>query len=143
MALYQLMPVGVLKTDTGQRLIPQSGALWDAYRAWIKAGGVPDPYVPPVVPAETLAQAKRRKLHQIRDAGLARMQTRFPALQTFDAVQLLREVFLSVAVAARAPTADMAWLGQTYDAGRTAADQVLAATTIPQVDAVVPAWPAL
>jgi len=37
----------------------------------------------------------------------------------------------------------MTWLSNTYAAGRTAADQVQAATTIAQVDAVVPAWPAL
>ena len=143
MARYCLLPVGVYDTQDGKRLIPASGQPWDAYQAWLAAGNTPDPYVPPIPPPETLAQAKRRKLQQIKTTGLERMQTRFPALQTFDTVQLLREVFLSVAVAARAPTADMAWLGQTYDAGKTAADQVLAATTIPQVDAVVPAWPAL
>lgn len=143
MALYRLLRVGVLKTDTGQRIVPASGELWDDYRAWVRAGNVPDPYVEPEQPPETLAQAKARRLQQIKAEGLTRMQTRFPALGTFDTVQMLREVILSVAPAARQLTADFQWLGDTYQAGRTAADQVLAATTIAQVDAVAPAWPAL
>ena len=143
MARYRLMPVGVYDTQDGKRLIPSSGEPWDAYQAWLAAGNVPDPYVPPTPPPETLAQAKVRKLQQIKTTGLARMQTRFPALQTFDAVQLVREVILSVAPAARQPTADFQWLGDTYTPRRNAADQVIAATTIAQVDAVTPAWPAL
>ena len=143
MALYQILRIGVLKTDTQQRLLPQSGVPWEEYQAWLRAGNTPDPYVPPVPPPETLAQAKARKLHEIKATGLDRMQTRFPALQTFDTVMLLREIVLSVAPAARQLTANMQWLSDTYAAGRTAADQVQAATTIAQVDAVVPAWPAL
>jgi hypothetical protein len=142
MALYRLLRIGVLRTDTQQRILPQSGDLWMAYLAWLKAGNVPDPYQPAVPPAETLAQAKARKLHTIKAAGLQRMQGRFPGLQTFDTVSLLREVILSIAPGARALTPDMQWLGDTYVAGKTAADQVMAATTIPQVDAVTPAWPA-
>jgi len=90
MALYRLLRIGVLKTDTQQRIVPASGDLWRDYQTWLRAGNVPDPYVPPVPPAETLAQAKVRRLQQIKSDGLERMQTRFPALQTFDMVSLLR-----------------------------------------------------
>lgn len=143
MARYQLLRVGVWDNVASQRLIPQSGPPWEAYQSWLAAGNVADPYVPPTPAPETLPEAKRRKAHAIRMEGLQRMQTRFPALQTFDTVQLLREIVLSIAAAARQPTADMAWLGDTYVAGKAAVDQVQAATTIPQVDAVTPAWPAL
>lgn len=144
MAKYMTLPEGVLDRDLNLVCHPAySAQRWGQYLAWLAAGNEPDPYVPPPAPAETLAQAKARKIHAIKAEGLARMQTRFPALATFDTVQLLREIVLSIAVAARQPTVDMAWLGDTYQAGKTAADQVLAATTIVQVDAVTPAWPAL
>jgi hypothetical protein len=142
MAAYALLPVGVLVTATGQRIIPQSGALWEEYIDWRKAGNVPDPYVPPASPAESLAEAKARRRWQIQRDGLTRMQSRFPALDSFGAVQLVREIYLSVAPAARVPTVDALFIINTYTAGMTALDAVNAATTIAQVDAVAPAWPA-
>lgn len=143
MALYALLRVGVIKTDTQQRIVPASGDLWREYQAWLRAGNVPDPYVPPPPPAETLAQAKQRRSHEIASDGLARMQTRLAALRTFDSVQLLREVILSVAPAARALTTKMQFCADTYVAGDTALAAVQAATTIAEVDAVQPAWPPL
>jgi hypothetical protein len=141
MALYQLLRIGVLKTDTGQRIVPASGELWQTYTAWLAAGNVPDPYVPPVPPAETLAEAKVRRTAEILADGLARVQQRVPAVRTFELLQLLREIVLSIAPSARAPTADMAWLGDMWTAGANAAAAVNAATTIAQVNAVTPAWP--
>lgn len=144
MAKYMTLPEGVLDRDLSRVCHPvYSAQRWGQYLAWVAAGNVPDPYVPETPAAETLEQAKARKLHSIKLEGLGRMQTRFPALQTFDTVQLLREVILSVAPAARQLTVDFQWLGDTYQAGKTAADQVQAATTIAQVDAVTPAWPSL
>ena len=66
-ALYRLLRFGVKRTDTGEEIDPRrGGAAWDAYRAWVRAGGVPDPYVAPTLPAETLAQAKARRIAQIK-----------------------------------------------------------------------------
>lgn len=141
MALYQLLKLGVLKTDTGQRIVPACGSLWDDYQAWLAAGNIPDPYIPPPQPDETLEEAKKRRAYQIRMQGLTRMQTRFEGLRSFEMVRLVREVVLSIAPAARQLTADITWLGDTYQAGRDAIDDVQAATTIAQVDAVTPAWP--
>ena len=142
MAAYSLLPVGVKRTSDGAQIVPQSGAAWETYQAWLKAGGVPGPYVPPATPAETLAEAKSRRKWEIKRDGLARMQTRLPALDAFDMVQLMREIYLSVAPAARQPTTDLQWIIDTYQAGNVALAQVAASTTIAQVNAVTPAWPA-
>lgn len=142
MARYQLLPVGVLDTSTGQRLIPQSGSLWEAYLAWRLAGNDPDPYVPPATPAETLDEAKARRRWQIKRDGLERIQTRLPAIDAFDTLALVRELYLSIAPAARQPTVDWQWLIDTYQAGQAALNSVGSAATIAQVNAVTPNWPA-
>ena len=142
MAAYSLLPVGVKRTSDGAHIVPQTGAAWETYQAWLRSGGVPDPYVPPVAPAETLAEAKARKRWQIKSAGLARIQIGFPAIVSFDALQLMRELYQSIAPAARQPTTNWQLLIDTYQAGQTALDQVTAATTVAQVNAVTPNWPA-
>lgn len=142
MAAYAMRPVGVLRTADNTRLTPQSGQAWDEYILWRQAGNVPDPYIEPVPPAETLVEAKLRRRWEIKRAGMQRIQVRFPAIDSFDALQLVRELYLSIAPAARQPTADWQWLINTFAAGQTALDAVAAATTIAQVDAVSPAWPA-
>lgn len=143
MARYQILRIGVWDNIASQRIIPQSGEPWRAYQAWLEAGNVPDPYVPPTPVAETLAQAKVRRKLEIKREGAERMKTRFEALRDFETVQLIREVLLSVVPAARQLTVDFQWLSDTYSAGKTAVAAVEAATTVAQVDAVTPAWPAL
>ena len=142
-ALYRLLRVGVVKTDTGQRIVPQSGDLWTTYRAWVKAGNVPDPYEEPPPPVPTLDQYKAARVQTIKQTGVGRLRTRFPTVADFDVVQLMREVVLCIAPAARAMTADFQWAADTYDAGKAAIVQVNAAPTKAAVDAVVVNWPAL
>lgn len=143
MARYQILRIGVWDNDASQRIVPQSGDLWRAYQDWLAAGNVPDPYVPPTLAQETLAEAKVRRAVEIKREGAERMATRFPALDNFETIQLVREVILSVAPAARQLTPDFTWVSDTYLAGKTALASVQSATTIAQVNAVTPAWPAL
>lgn len=65
MADYSLLPVGVRRTSDGVAVRPQDGQAWETYIAWLAAGGVPDPYVPPAPPPETLQEAKARKRAEI------------------------------------------------------------------------------
>lgn len=104
-------------------------------------GGALEPIPPAPPPAETLAQAKARKVAQIQAEGVALARGRFPAITNFDLLQLVQQLMLSVAPAARAPTTDMTWLSQVWTAGSNARASVKSATTIAQVDAVAPAWP--
>jgi hypothetical protein len=109
---------------------PGEGFRWDTLtRTWVDV--------------RTLAMAKRQKIAAMKAEAVERIQTRFPAITDFDVLQLLREVYLSISPAARAPTTNWQWLIDHYTAGQNAAASVNAASTIAQVNAVTPTWPAL
>lgn len=95
------------------------------------------------VDRRTLDEARRQRVAEIKSDGLSRINTRFGAIDSFDTLKLVREVMLSIAPAARQLTANFQWLSDTYQAGTDAISAVQSATTIAQVDAVTPAWPAL
>ena len=141
MARYRMRPVGVYDTLTASIVLPTFGATWHEYIHWLAAGGVPDPYLPPVKPPETLAQAKERRILQIKSDGLAHIAAEFPVVTNFDLLLLIREIWLSIAPAARQPTTPLTFAINTYQAGTTAIAAVHAATTIAQVDAVTVSWP--
>lgn len=77
--------------------------------------------------------------------GLPRLQAVMAAIQTWDQVELIREQWLSVAPAARAPTATFQSLIDIYQAGR---DAVIAVKAMDRAQleaynaATDPAWPA-
>ena len=141
MALYRLQRIGVLRTDTLQVVVPQSGDLWHAYREWCQAGNTPDPYEEPAPPAETLPQAKARRLGEVLAEGMALIKGRIEGIHTFGDLQLLRQIFLSIAPAARQPTTDMQWLIDMWQEGETVKAAIQSATTVAEVDAVTPSWP--
>lgn len=89
-----------------------------------------------------LAYDKKVKIAQIKADGLARIRTVFPAITDFEALALVRDQFLSVAPAARQPTANLQKMIDIYVAGANAIGSVNAATTSAQVAVIVPAWPA-
>ncbi len=87
------------------------------------------------------ADYKADRIAQIKAAGLARIQAVFPAINSFDELALIRDLFLSILPAARSPTANWQRMIDIYTAGRNAVIGVNNATTKQQVDAVTPAWP--
>lgn len=90
---------------------------------------------------DPLPDYKQAKIASIKSIGLGKIQAVFPAITDFDVLLLVREQYLSVAPAARSPTASMTTAINTYTAATTAITQVNAASTTAQVDAVVVAWP--
>ena len=88
-----------------------------------------------------LPDQKKDKIAKIKATGLTRIQSVFPAIQTFDDLALIRELYLSIAAAARLPTSNWQRMIDIYTAGRNAVIAVNSATTKAQVDAVTPAWP--
>lgn len=90
---------------------------------------------------DPLPDYKTERVAAIKADGLARIQAVFPAINSFDELALVREMFLSIAPAARVPTANWQRMIDIYTAGRAAALAVSNATTKQQVDAVNPAWP--
>lgn len=53
-----MLPTGVLNVDTGATVLrlPLGNAAWSVYQAWLAAGNVPAPYVPPPPPAPSAAE---------------------------------------------------------------------------------------
>lgn len=92
-------------------------------------------------PAPTLAEVKQRRAAEIRADGLGRIQAVFPAIESIDVLQLVREQMLSIAPAARQFTADMQRVIDIYTAASNGLAAVQAATTINQVLAVSVNWP--
>lgn len=90
---------------------------------------------------DPLPDYKTERVAAIKAEGLARIQAVFPAINSFDELALIRELFLSILPAARSPTANWQRMIDIYTAGRNAVMVVNSATTKAQVDAVSPAWP--
>lgn len=95
--------------------------------------------------ANKLAAEKENKVKALKAEGLSRIQAVMPAIETFDQVELVRELWLSIASAARSPTADMTTITGIYGAGRSAVAAINALTTISAVRAynvlTDPGWP--
>jgi hypothetical protein len=91
--------------------------------------------------AEILAAAKEDRIEAIRAEALTRMGEDFAALSDPDMVLVLRELWLSIAPAARQPTAKMTKVFDVYQAATSAVATVRAALTVAAVAAVVVAWP--
>lgn len=89
-----------------------------------------------------LPRYKLGKIAAIKLDGLARIQAVFPAISDFAELALIREMYLSIAPAARSPTANWQRMIDIYTAGQAAVSSVNSATTKAQVDAVTPGWPA-
>jgi hypothetical protein len=90
---------------------------------------------------DILPEWKETRIAGIKAEGLSRIQAVLPGITSFDTLELIREVWLSIAPAARAPTSPFNSVINIYSAGRTAILSIKAATTVAQVDAVTPSWP--
>jgi len=89
---------------------------------------------------------KKLKISELKTEGVARIQDIFPAINDFDELDLVREQWLSIAPAARKATADFQSMIDIVQAGKAAASDINALTTIPEVQAYdvvnTPTWPA-
>lgn len=113
--------------------------LWQENGVWKSTN---DTAVQAIIDAfDPLPNYKADRIAAIKADGLARIQAVFPAINSFDELVLIRELFLSVLPAARSPTANWQRMIDIYTAGRNAVIAVNSATTKAQVDAVTPAWP--
>jgi hypothetical protein len=138
---YRLLQRGVLRLSDNLTITPDMGE-WQEYRAWRKGGGVPEPMIPAAPTAPTLAELKKRRGHVVTREAVARVQAVFPEVATLSSLIVMREMWLSVAPAARQPTPKLTAVIDIYTAWKTATDQIKACSTPECVAAVVPGWPA-
>lgn len=91
---------------------------------------------------DPLPYVKREKKRKIAEDAFERVRMLFPALASYDQLELEVERWLSIAAAARNPTPAYKKLIDTVQAARFAFAAVNVATTATEVEAVAPAWPA-
>lgn len=107
--------------------------------AWISSN---DAAVQAIIDSfDPLPSYKAERIEALKADGLARIQAVFPAIKSFDELALIRELYLSIAPAARQPTTNWQRMINIYTAGQAAAASINAASTKAQVDAVTPSWP--
>lgn len=95
--------------------------------------------------ADVLAARKPPKLELLRAEGLRRIQVAMPAITNWEALDLVREQFLSIAPAARQATANLQLVIDVYQAGKSAAADINAMTNVVTIDdynvTSDPGWP--
>ena len=92
---------------------------------------------------DPLPDQKADAISGIKATALAKMQTIFPALADIDTVNLVAELWQSIASAARSPTANMTKVINVYTAAKGGIANVNAAATKADIDAAIAAivWP--
>lgn len=89
----------------------------------------------------SLAEHKAARITTIKLEAVTRMSAILPGVDSVATVVTLRELYLSIAPAARAPTAKLTSIINIYQAADTAIGLVQVASTKEQVDSVVVNWP--
>lgn len=147
---YKLQQNGVLDTETGAS-IPESTSNrhWNAYLQWLTESTGSPPVLNTPDPFETAQEISDRlrsvRIQELKNEGLSRIQAVMPAINNFDTLELVREMWLSVDVSARNATSDFQSIIDIYQAARagviflnTATDGEIAAYDV----LTDPAWPA-
>jgi len=114
---YKLRQNGVVDTEMGIS-IPDSmdNRRWRQYLAWVADGNIADPEF---TAQEISDNTRADKIQELKEEGLIRIQTIMPAIGNFDTLELVREMWLSIAVAARSATVDFQLIIDIYQAART------------------------
>lgn len=129
---YKLQSYGVLETESAS-YIPDdiNNPDWKEYLVWLSEGNVADPEF---TQTEIEMQGLADKIQELKNEGLSRIQAVMPAISNFDTLELVREMWLSTAPAARQATGDFQTIIDVYQAARDGI-VVLKAATPAQVTA--------
>ena len=113
---YKLQEYGVYDTETGQAIPDSIGNRhWRMYLEWVAEGNTADPEF---TAQEIADQARATKIQSLKDEGLSRIQVVMPAIDNFNTLELVREMWLSTAPAARAATVSFQSIIDIYQAAR-------------------------
>ena len=137
---YRLAKNGVIRLADGIH-VTRSMVEWAEYRVWLKAGGVPEPAIMTPAPAPTLGELKKRRIQALSLEAMAHVQAVMPEVGNMATAMLIRELWLSIAPAARQPTQDMQTVFAIFSAYRSAVIDVRNCSTPECVAAVTPTWP--
>ena len=95
--------------------------------------------------SSNLTAAKKAKITDLRNEGFARIQALFPAIASIDELNLVQEMWLSIAVSARQPTTKFQKAITIFQVERQAESTINAMTDVATVSAynvvTAPLWP--
>ena len=137
---YRLLNRGVLRLSDNV-IITRDMLEWEEYRAWLAQGNTALPMIVTPPPETSLAEVKLRRIRAVSEEALIHIQTVMPEVSDMATAMLVRELWLSIAPAARQPTPDMSATLAIFVAWRVAVVQVKQCATVACVDAIVAAWP--
>ena len=129
---------------SGKRLvgITTESRFYTDIQDWIADGNTPDPEFTAL---GLLANAKEDKIRELKQEGLGRIQLVLPGITNWDTLELERERWLSLEPSARNATFDYQTVIDTYQAGRSAAQDIKLFTDVTDVnnyDVITsPSWP--
>lgn len=132
---YRLLTKGVLRLSDNL-VITRDMIEWAGYRTFIKGGGIPEPMDVVVPPELSLNEVKQRKASALTAEALGQVQAILPEVANMATAMLIRELWLSIAPAARSPTAKMGQVIAVYQDWGVAIDAVRACTDVACVNAV-------
>ena len=122
--------------------IPSTHRWFQTYLEWLAEPNTPDPYE---TSQEISDRLRAERIQEVKDEGLSRIQAVMPAINRFDTLELIRELWASITPAARSATVDLQSMIDIYQAGRNAviflksADDGQVAAYDVKTD---PSWPA-
>lgn len=88
-----------------------------------------------------LAYVKTKRIKDIKHESIVRASATYAWIDSFDKLDIVRDLYLSIAAASRSPRPGISSLIAIQQAANTAISAVQAAVDIASVDAVVVAWP--
>lgn len=138
--MYRLLKRGVLRL-ADNLVITRHMAEWEHYRQWMASGNTPLPMVIQTPAEPSLAEVKRRRANGITAEALARIQSVLPEVSNMATAQLMRELWLSIAPAARQTTAKMSAVVAIYQAWAAALADIKQCDSAACVANVTVAWP--
>jgi hypothetical protein len=115
--------------------------LWSIDAVWFSDD---DAAVQAIIDAyDPLPDQKADAIAAVKATGVEKIATIFPALDNIDVINLVAELYLSIAPAARAPTANFSKIAAVYTAAKNGIGTINAATSKAGVDAAVAGitWP--
>jgi len=137
---YQLLKIGVLRLADSLR-ITRDMREWADYRAWLAEGNTPEPMEQPPALLISLPDVKRRRIKDLTDEAIKLTADVLPEFGSLSSLILMRELYLSIAPAARQPTAKLTQVINIYQEWDTAVAAVRACATRECVAAVAPLIP--